>query len=307
MRLSSRKCVGRWGARGRRGAGDTVATTDYTFDSFGRLTEIDSADSGDTTIVDFVRAYNHNGNPKVHRVSPQDDAERTVRHADGGQLQGDVAMRANWGHATAAEKKEISELEARVAERPDDWDAVKRLGQLMYEPVHDHDACVRLLRSVLVHRPDDTEARLWLADCLLTMDPQAAKEEADAALAREPERADVLMLMAAVLEEPGANAQQIMECLERAARIQPDWPQPRCLLAFYFVQIGDFDRAEEEIQAARAVIRKNPELPPLGSVEAYYEEIYTGRATSDKKLLWLERLERQIAEERRRGKPERPA
>jgi len=44
-------------------AGDTVATTDYTFDALGRLTEIHSADSADTTIVDFVRAYDYNGNP----------------------------------------------------------------------------------------------------------------------------------------------------------------------------------------------------------------------------------------------------
>ena len=46
------------------GANDTVATTAYTHDAFGRLTEIDSTDSGDASIVDFARGYDYAGNPK---------------------------------------------------------------------------------------------------------------------------------------------------------------------------------------------------------------------------------------------------
>jgi hypothetical protein len=46
------------------GINDEVATTDYTFDSFGRMTEVKAQDATPTTIVDFVRAYDYNGNPK---------------------------------------------------------------------------------------------------------------------------------------------------------------------------------------------------------------------------------------------------
>jgi hypothetical protein len=42
---------------------DTAATTDYSFDAFQRLTEVKAQDATPTTIVDFVRAYDYNGNP----------------------------------------------------------------------------------------------------------------------------------------------------------------------------------------------------------------------------------------------------
>jgi RHS repeat-associated protein len=46
------------------GANDTVATTAYSFDSFGRMTEIDATDTATGHIIDFRRDYDYNGNPK---------------------------------------------------------------------------------------------------------------------------------------------------------------------------------------------------------------------------------------------------
>jgi len=43
------------------GANDAVPSTDCAFDSLGRITEIKATSP---TAVDFVRAYDYNGNPK---------------------------------------------------------------------------------------------------------------------------------------------------------------------------------------------------------------------------------------------------
>ena len=49
----------------RKGTGenDLVAQTNYRFDAFGRMNEIDATDTVGAHVVDFRRAYDYNGNP----------------------------------------------------------------------------------------------------------------------------------------------------------------------------------------------------------------------------------------------------
>jgi tetratricopeptide (TPR) repeat protein len=179
--------------------------------------------------------------------------------------------------ATESDQQTLQTLLAHVRERPEDVDALVRLGALMFYPFHNTEVAIFYLESAIAQAPENVEARFWLGNCLYhdQFDLAEAQTVLEEAVALAPERPDVLTLLSAVMAERHADPASWAPLLERAVALAPDWVMPRERLARAYLALGRLDEAEAQIEAARPLVGSAQE-PEDGSAR-YIEFAITGR------------------------------
>jgi len=196
------------------------------------------------------------------------------------------------GHATGTELARIGALEAQLDRDPFDVLALTTLGAMMFEPCHEWDRAVRLLRRAIEVCPASVDARFWLAEVLYQhyVDEEGAAALLREALTLDPDRADCLISLAGVMTSQGASPGDYIAYAERAVQLAPDWVQPRAILAKALIDLGRVREAQEQIQLALTLVGSRNH--PLDYPEAYYETAVTSRASPNSRDFLLRLLER---------------
>lgn len=184
-------------------------------------------------------------------------------------------------HATEVDLRQLREVRDRISRNPDDVAALARMGAMMFEPFHEPEQSIQLLREALKKDTTNVDARFWLAKCLFHfyVDYEGARQLLAEALELDGTRADCLTLMASVLADLGAKPEDYISYLERAVEQAPDWVATHQHLALVQLEIGLADQAEAEANKALALTGTAPATE--GSLDEYYESAVTGRAWVD--------------------------
>jgi tetratricopeptide (TPR) repeat protein len=183
------------------------------------------------------------------------------------------------GHATGADDAKRLDLEKKIRVNSDDIDSLVSLGIMMFEPYHQPDEAVRLLKEATYRNPQNSDAWFWLAKCYVHgfVDSLQAKEALERAIKIEPNRADCLSLMASVLMDLKVAPEECLRWINLAIEQSPDWITPRKERVAILLKMKLYDEAEAEIHRAIAVIKPYT-AEPKDSIEEYYEEAVTGRS-----------------------------
>jgi putative PEP-CTERM system TPR-repeat lipoprotein len=99
-------------------------------------------------------------------------------------------------------------------------------------------------------------ARLDLQDA----NAAAGRKRYEAALAKDPENAALLIAFAAYLRAIGAEQREAGALLERALQAAPDAAEPRVALAEFYLRSGDATRALDVAQQANVIIPNDPRI-----------------------------------------------
>ena len=124
------------------------------------------------------------------------------------------------------------------------------------------------LERALELEPTYLPAALNLAQLdLQNKDPKGARRRLEAVLEREPNNAQGLLALASLAPQLGASSKEQLQWLERAVQANPGTPQPRLMLARFYLQSNDPKKALEVAQQAAVANPDNPEvLDALGGI-----------------------------------------
>jgi tetratricopeptide (TPR) repeat protein len=177
------------------------------------------------------------------------------------------------------DRKYLETLKQKIVENPKDVDALIHLGVVLWEPFHEHREAARVLQQAIQYDPKNVDARFWLAKCLYHdfCEFWKAKDVLIEALKLDPTRADCLSLMDSINRDLDGPLEESITYTKKAVENAPDWPILRQQLAELYIQVGEIEAAEREVNIGF----KLASLPPKkfnNAVEYYYENIVTGRA-----------------------------
>jgi tetratricopeptide (TPR) repeat protein len=151
----------------------------------------------------------------------------------------------------ARAEKELSALEARLP----DSAVVKTLLGLLQARRNNSQAARKLYERALTLDPKSTEALAGLVTLdIRARDVDAAVARVDAALARDPQRPELLVLAAQTYALAG-QASRTEQALRRAVALDPGFLQAYGLLARYYLQQHRLDDAKAELES---VLKRDP-------------------------------------------------
>lgn len=187
------------------------------------------------------------------------------------------------GHPTSLEFARMKLLEDRLHQNPYDFDALLEKGILLYEPFHQSDEAVSLLKFLIENDPKNVNALFWLAECLYDHigDYESAQSALEAALRINPDRADCHTLLAAIMYGIGNDIDQIELHLKRAIELEPTWPSPQLFLASFLFEEKKFNQAKKVLENTLRDSMFNMQKPH-DIILQHYEEFITGRCNSKK-------------------------
>lgn len=154
-------------------------------------------------------------------------------------------------------------------------------GQMLSsDPNKAHQAAEYFERAIRAD-PQFVDGYFWLAYCLweCVCDWEKAEHVARQGLALAPERADLHLVLAWILERLHGYTKEYENHLEQAISLEPTWLAARCCLIEYLLVGKDFDRAARAIQEAMPHVQSVLEVPLDHYSQWKYEHYITGRAS----------------------------
>jgi len=177
-------------------------------------------------------------------------------------------------------KKFLDEIQQRVEEFPEDINALIKLGIFVWEPFHESEKAVLILKKAIELDPSSADALFWLSKVYFHdfCNYEGAKNCLKKALELSPERADCLSLMSSVVIDLNEPLEESIEFVQRSVNSEPDWPIPRRILIGRLVQQKSFDLARDEIEKLLELYAELIDYPrPNDPIDEYYETCVTGR------------------------------
>lgn len=165
-----------------------------------------------------------------------------------------------------------------LSEKPNDAALLIKAGRLFFEPAREPSRAVACFQQALTADPSSSEARFWMATCLLYdyCDYQQAKHLLTEALHIKPNMPEALSLLASVMGELDEPPTDRIDVLRKALALAPDWALSRLCLARLLIDTGKIAEAKELLANG---LETRPDLPVVNNpLDEYYEQAVTGRA-----------------------------
>jgi tetratricopeptide (TPR) repeat protein len=161
-----------------------------------------------------------------------------------------------------------------------DADALTRLGATEFAKYHHWEAAIHFLKLALKKDPNHVDAMFWLGVCYFHYQLYDKVEKIlTKALVMSPERADCLCLLA-YLPWEYASLTKSLNFLQRAIKVNSDWPMPKVELIKVFFNLGNLHRAKLVIEET-ALLLQQPIETPLNEIEQYLSHSITGKSWRD--------------------------
>ncbi|MBS0607226.1 MAG: tetratricopeptide repeat protein [Verrucomicrobia bacterium] len=171
-------------------------------------------------------------------------------------------------------------LDNELKENPNNIRALVHFGVLVWKSFCDNERAAQYLTRAIAFDPKNVEALFWLALCYYESfrGYDKAEQLLHEALKIELNRPECFWLYVQLIKNAAEDANESIECLEKAIRLAPDWPSLRLLISGYYSQIGDFERADFHVKAGLKC--ESLKIQPKNSLERYFERAVTGRMIS---------------------------
>ena len=179
----------------------------------------------------------------------------------------------------------LAALEQRLKNNPHDREALIHRAVMLYDFYQEPDEAAAILQSIVDKDPNCVDAYLWIGEFerFFTGDFDKAVEYLKQAVAIDPNRADCHALLAGVIAEfKATDPKEVEYHYRKSFELEPTFINPRFYLAYYFWKLGKFGEARHELEEALKYVADG-EWPTNNPVEEYYEDMITGRLSSNRR------------------------
>jgi tetratricopeptide (TPR) repeat protein len=173
-------------------------------------------------------------------------------------------------------------LENNLDKNPQDIEALIQLGFLYWDSFHEQNKAIEYLEKAIRLDPKNIDAKYWLAKCLYHdfCDYEKSKKLIIETLSINPNRADCLALISAIIEDTTENYEEAVNYLKKAIQNEPTWPHLRFFLSSLYIEQKELNLAKKELNKGVELLRLSSK-DPKNAMEEYYEVVVTGKKNQD--------------------------